>query len=252
MSRTDSAGVPWEGRRFESNTNVADDGTAPADLMAAIASFRRGEIGAERVIDALREARLLIPLVARLGEAGMSDRGHTIDKNQELSIVTVLGPDGRTVLPAFSSVDAMRAWHPTARPIPAPAVRVALAADHEDTDVVVLDPTTASEFVIRRPALAALAAGEPWLPAYSDEQVVSAFGAVLAAEPNVASLIVLPGDPDARFAGPEVVVRLELVDGLDRDEVTALVARVTDAWSASELIAARVDSMRVQLARSPS
>ena len=43
------------------------------------------------------------------------------------------------MLPAFTSVDTMRAWDPAARPIPASGERVALAAAGEGTDLVVLD-----------------------------------------------------------------------------------------------------------------
>ena len=76
----------------------------------------------------MRTCRFLIPLVAVAGETGLTDDGHVVDKTQELSIITVAGPDGRAVLPVFSSVDTMRHWRPDARPVPADAVRVALAA----------------------------------------------------------------------------------------------------------------------------
>ena len=112
----DSAGQPWAGRSFDENSHSSDDGSAPPALSAALARFRAGELGQAGVVDALREARLLIPLVAHLGEAGENEHGHTIDKSQELSIVTVAGPDGRNVLPVFSSVAAMSTWNPQARP----------------------------------------------------------------------------------------------------------------------------------------
>ena len=38
----DSAGVPWEGRRFESNPHSADDGSADPALLAALEAFRAG------------------------------------------------------------------------------------------------------------------------------------------------------------------------------------------------------------------
>nr|WP_286279447.1 SseB family protein [Naasia aerilata] len=76
-------------------------------------------------------------------------------------MVTVAGPDGRTVLPAFTSVDAMRAWNPKARPIPAESERIALAAAAEGTDLLVLDPLSDTEFVLRRPAVEALGRGTP-------------------------------------------------------------------------------------------
>lgn len=247
MAGADSAGVPWEGRHFEQNSSADDDGSAPEKLIEAIRRFRGKELGEADVLDALRESRLLIPLVAELGESGTNDRGHLVDKSQELSIVTVAGPDGRTVLPAFSSVDTMRAWNPQARPVPAAAPRVALAAASESTDLIVLDPTSDTEFVVRRPAVWALAQALPWTPSYLDGEILQAFMDAAAPEPAVRAVSLAPGDPTARLLGPELVVQLALEDGLDRPSLDAVIARLRARWSSSELIAERVDSLKVQL-----
>lgn len=241
----DSAGQPWAGRHFEPNTAADDDGSAPEHLIAAIARFHAGEAGESEVVEALRTARLLIPLVAELGADGLTERGH--DKTQELSIVTVVGPDGRTVLPAFSSVTAMAVWNPTARPIPAAATRVALAAVHEQTDVVVVDARSSTEFAIRRPALWAIANAQSWQPSYRDERVLAAFAESAVGEPAVRSVALAAGDPAGRLTGPELVVQLALEPGLDQAALGALLERLQGRWASDETIAARVDSMRVQL-----
>jgi len=243
----DSAGTPWAGRHFEPNTNADDDGSAPERLIEALRRFSSNELGESEVVDALRDVRLLIPLVAHLGEAGVNEHGVVIDKTQELSIITVAGPDGRNVLPAFTSVTAMSHWNPKARPVPASAVRVALAAASEQTELVVLDPTSETEFVIRRPALWAIAQSQPWTPCFRDEQVLDAFADAAADEPAVRSVALAAGDPQSRLAGPELVVQLALVDGLSKPELDGVVARMQEKWLASETIALRVDSMRVQL-----
>lgn len=248
QATSDSAGQPWAGRHFEPNTSADDDGTAPEHLIDAIAQFHSGAFGEVGVVDALRTSRLLIPLVANLGADGLDEHGH--DKTQELSIVTVVGPDGRTVLPAFSSVAAMSAWNPAARPVPAQALRVALAAASEQTDLVVLDATSVTEFVIRRPALWAIASELPWAPSYLDESVLDAFAESAAGESPVQSVALAPGDPAARLAGPELVVVLTLAPGLDVEALDALLARLQQRWAASEIIAERVDSMTIRLARS--
>lgn len=245
---TDSAGVPWAGRQFDHDAPSDDDGSAPEALIEALRRFRARELGEAGVVAVLRESRLLVPLVARLGESGIGDHGHTVDKSAELSIVTVSGPDGRNVLPAFSSVEAMGRWNPVARPVPADAVRVALAAASEATELLVLDPTSPTEFVIRRPALWAIAQSQPWLPSYLDDELRAEFLAAAASEPAVASLLLAPGDPDARLAGPELVVHLGLAPGLGRDELDGLLERLQRRWAESGPIATRVDSMRVQLA----
>jgi hypothetical protein len=247
MADADSAGVPWEGRHFEPNTSADDDGSAPPRLIEAIRRFRAREVGEEEVVDALRESRLLIPLIAELGDHGVTEEGHLVDKSQELSIVKVAGPDGRTVQPVFTSVAAMAAWNREARPIPAASTRVALAAVDEGTDVVVLDPTSATEFAVRRPALWAIAQSARWRPSYLDQAVLEEF--MRAAEPELAvrEVQLAPGDADARLAGPELVVRLALEEGLDRHALTGLMQRLRDRWNASEIIAERVDSLSVQV-----
>jgi hypothetical protein len=243
----DSAGNPWEGRHFESNPFSGDDGAASPRLLEALGKFRDGVGSAATVVEAVGSARLLIPLIANLGELGESEAGYAIDKSQELSIVTVAGPDGRTVLPVFSSVAAMQAWNPSARPVPVDGERVAVAAAEEGTDLVVLDPTSATEFVIRRPALWAMAQGESWIPSHLDPDVFSAFADSIAPELGVLDLSVAPGDPDSRLAGPELVVRLSLARGLSQDELDAILSRLALRWAASDVIATRVDSLKVQL-----
>jgi hypothetical protein len=243
----DSAGQPWEGRQFDDNPFGDDDGSAPPALLDALAAFQAGAGGPEVVVDAFRSSRLLIPLVAELGDEGTSDAGLTVDKSQELSIVTVSGPDGRRVLPVFSSVAAMGTWNPAARPVPADGRRVALAAAAEETELVVLDPTSETEFVLRRPAVWAVARGERWLPSDRDPEVIAAFDASIGTELGVHAVGLEPGDPRQRLAGEEVVVRLVLASGLTRDELDAILARLAQRWSADDVIATRVDSLRVLL-----
>lgn len=249
-SLADSAGQPWEGRHFDENPFGDDDGSAPPALLGALAAFRAGEVGAEAVVDALRGSRLLIPLIAELGEEGETEAGLLVDKTQELSIVTVAGPDGRNVLPVFSSVTAMRAWNPAARPVPADGRRVALAAASEETELVVLDPTSETEFVLRRPAVWAVARGEAWLPSDRDPEVARAFAASIGSELGVLDVRLVSGDPGARLAGEELVVRLTLASGLTREELDAILARLAQRWAGDDVIATRVDSLRVQLTAS--
>ena len=244
---SDSAGQPWKGRQFDHRSASDDDGSAPVALLRALAQFGAGELGEAGVVDTVRESRLLIPLVAHLGEAEIGGHALTVDKSAELSIVTVAGPDGRNVMPVFSSVDAMQRWNPSARPVPADAVRVALAAANEGTDLVVLDPTSSTEFVIRRPALWAIAQSQPWIPSYLDAGILDEFRAAVRSEHAVISVTIEAGDADARLAGPELVVNLVLAPGLAHAELDAMLARLQARWMSSEPIAARVDSLEVRL-----
>jgi len=243
----DSAGQPWAGRHFDTNASASDDGSATPALADALTRFRAGTAREDAVIDAFREARLLIPLVAHLAESDHDELGRTIDKTQELSIVTVAGPDGRSVLPVFSRVETLSAWNPKARPVPANGRRVALAAASEQTELVVVDPTAESEFVIRRPALWAIAQAAPWKPSYADPDVRAAFEHAIGTELAVHGVDLASGDPLARLTGPELIIRLRLAAGLTQLELDAVLARLAQRWSTDDAIATRVDSLAVQI-----
>lgn len=245
----DSAGVPWAGRSFEPNPHAADDGSADPALLAALLAFRAGDGDAGAVVDAYRSARLLIPLVAEKGEEGVGPTGLTVDKTQELSIVTVAAPDGRRVLPVFTSVQTLAAWDPAARPVPVDGVRTALSAAADDTDLVVIDPASPTEFVLRRPAVWAIGQGQRWDPPHMSPEVFAGLQESIGGELGVLDLSVAPGDPDARLRGPELVVRLHLVDGLDQGELDAVLQRLAARWAADDRIAVLVDSLTVKLVR---
>lgn len=248
-SSADSAGVPWEGRSFQANPHAADDGSADPALLAALEAFRAGAGDQVAVVDAFRDARLLIPLVAEKGEEGVGPTGLRVDKTQELSIVTVAAPDGRRVLPVFTSVEAMGRWDASARPVPAEGVRVALSASADDTDLVVIDPGSDTEFVVRRPAVWAIAQGQRWEPAFVSPEVYTALQASIAGELAVLDLGVEPGDPTARLRGQELVVRLHLMAGLTQEELDAVLQRLAKRWAADDRVAVLVDSLTVTLIR---
>ena len=242
----DSAGVPWSGRRFEPTGFGSDDGSAPPELAAAASAFRDGTGSQEAVVDAVRDARLLVPLIAEVGETELGNHGLRADKRAELSLVSVAGPDGRPVLPVFSSSEAMRVWNPRARPIPVEARRAALAAAAEGTDLVVLDPSSDSEFVLRRSAIQSIATGAGWMPPHLDPAVQALVDASVGGEHVVVSVTIESGDPTARLRGPELTVVVALAPGLDAEALGALVARLRDRWASSPALAA-VDSIGVRI-----
>lgn len=248
-NHADSAGVPWEGRQFEQNAFAGDDGSADAALEAALGGFRAGTADEAAVVDALRAARVLIPLIAEKGEEGVGPTGLAVDKTQELSIVTVAGPDGRTVLPVFSCVATMSAWDSAARPIPVAGLRAAMSAASDGTDLLVIDPGSPSEFVVRRPAVWAMAQGVSWAPSFRSDEVMLALRESIAPEAVVREVSTAPGDPHARLRGPELVVTLHLNPGLAQDELDTVVARISARWGADERMATLVDSLTLRLER---
>ncbi|MFT4234730.1 MAG: SseB family protein [Microbacterium sp.] len=243
----DSAGQPWAGRSFHQNPAAGDDGTADAALWRALTDFRAGEGTSEQVVEALRTARMLVPLVAEKGEEGMAPSGLVVDKTQELSIVTVSAPDGRTVMPLFTCTSTMRRWDAKARPIPVASTRAALAAVGDETDLIVIDPTSPTEFVVRRPAVWALARGEEWQSAAANPDVFLGLQDSIATELAVLDVQVADGDPQALLRGPELIVRLTLAAGLERAELDAILARLARRWAADDRIATLVDSLQVSL-----
>ncbi|MFD1721530.1 SseB family protein [Amnibacterium endophyticum] len=247
-ARGDSAGRPWEGRSFgPTGAFAADDGATPPGFQRARDAFRSGEVGLTAVVDSLRGARLLVPLVAAAGEVGR-EGGRVVDKSQELALVTVAGPDGRAVLPAFSSTAAMAAWNPSARPVPAPARQVALGAASDGTELVIVDPASPERVGLRRSALEALARDLPWTPPFEDPEVGRAIRAAVDGEPAVTTARVAAGDPRASLDGAEVAVLVVLHETLDQAAAGALVSRLQQRWAADPVVRARVDSMAVRLA----
>jgi hypothetical protein len=245
----DSAGVPWEGRSFHDNPDAADDGSAPHRVIEAIRRFRAHEVGVADVVEALHSARLLLPLLATRGDEGLGAHGQPVDKTQELALVTAAGPDGRPVLPAFTSTDTMREWNASARPIPIVVPRIALAVAAEGTPLIIVDPGAPTQFALRRPSFRALATGEPWVPCFEDPLVLDAFLESSSGEPALVAMQLAPGDPDAKLAGAELLVQLSVQEGLEKIELDDLVARLGERWAADGLIADRVDSIGVVIER---
>ena len=243
----DSAGVPWAGRSFESNGYADDDGSATPELIKALAAFAEGQVAIDQVIDRIRESRLLVPLVANLGESEVGANGQIVDKSADLAIVTVKGPDGQTAMPVFSSVDAMKRWNPEARPVPSEPVKVALAAASELTNRIVLDPGSETEFVIRRPAIAAIAQSIAWKSPEEIPAVHAAFSKSIEGENDVFAFALMQGDPLARLLSAELVVLLRVRQGLEKEQVEEMLERVTNRWSESEVLAKLVDSMTLKL-----
>lgn len=259
----DSAGFPWAGRTFDHHETAFadDDGETPEALAHAVRELRAAaaayvsaadqgsvQLLAERRSALLQEfsrTRVLVPLLAEAGELGETPDGRIVEKSQELSIVTVEGPDGRRVMPVFSSVAAMRNWNPESRPVPVPAPQAAIAAAQEGTDLIIVDAGSPDvQFGIRRTELEAVALGSPRTPAWANPEVREAFLAGAAGEEKLTALALLPGDPTGELVAPETEVHLLIEEGLDREGLTALLTRLQERWSQNAIIADEVDSMR--------
>lgn len=264
---TDSAGQPWAGRSLAGEDAKIhnfedDDGTADAGYLAAIAALRQGRGDEADVVASLAAARVFIPIVAQLAEEAETEHGLHADKQADMALVTLKAADGRTALPAFTSADALSAWHPEARPVAVYAARAALSAVAEGAELLVLDPGADVTFVVRRPGVWALAQQHGWTPSYSDQELAAEMGTAAAGFAAVRGIELLPGRGVAAMAadgsvvpgggaGPELQVVLYLEDGLDAAGVQELVAGLQSEWSQNVLFGERVDSLEIKLRRAP-
>ena len=129
--------VDGQGRRIEvPGAFAADDGSADPLLVQALDKCAAGSIPVDDVVTLLCEgARLLVPIVAVLDERDESGG----DKSSHMASVSLVQPDGRRGLLAFTSVAALAAWNPQGRPVPVAAPDVARAALAEGAQGVLLD-----------------------------------------------------------------------------------------------------------------
>ncbi|RRR78851.1 SseB family protein [Streptomyces sp. RP5T] len=135
-----------------------DDGSADPRLSAALAAWAEDGAAVGPVLEALKGARLLVPVVAVLGEVEEDENGLRREKTSDMAVPT-LKAGSRTALPAFTSTDSLARWDPKARPVAVPLRQALQAAAHEKADTVVLDLAGPVPFELTGPALLALAVG---------------------------------------------------------------------------------------------
>ncbi len=139
---------------------AGDSGEPDPGLSAALAAYDAApEDGPAytRALTALVSARLLVPVVAVLGEVEVDEAGLAHDKSSDMAAVLLTGADGRLALLAFTGTGPMTAWNPEARPVPVTAPVAAQAALQEGAAALVVDAAGPVRFVVEGPALHHLA-----------------------------------------------------------------------------------------------
>lgn len=137
-----------------------DDGSAAPDLVDALRAYDADpDAHHDATLAMLQQQRLLVPVVAVLGEVEYDAEGLAHDKTSDMATVLMRGRDGRTALLAFSSADSLHRWDPDARPVPVPARTAAEAAVSDDASALVVDVAGPVTFVVESDDLRALAAG---------------------------------------------------------------------------------------------
>lgn len=139
-----------------------DTGAADVDVTAALASYDAAPADPSAYADALlalQRHRLLVPVVAVLGEAETDEAGLTRDKSSDMAAVLLTGADGRLALLAFTGTEALAAWNPEARPVPVLTQLAAQSAIQEGAAALLVDVAGPVRFVVEGDDLEGLAAG---------------------------------------------------------------------------------------------
>jgi hypothetical protein len=166
--RWDDGGVTRpDAKRLQGSVYVDDDGTADPALAQALARHGSGAAPYPEVLAALAAARVLVPVVAVLGEVEVGDDGLARDKSSDMAAVLLTGADGRPALLAFSGTPTLTSWDPAARPVPVASSLAAATAVQEGAAALVLDVAGPARFVVEGDDLHRLAAG--WRPVRLDD-----------------------------------------------------------------------------------
>ena len=148
-----------DGRNIPDPGFAGDHGEPGAALAAALAAYVEGSGSQVGALAAVRESRLLVPVVAVLGEIEVDERGLGHDKTSDMATVLLQGADGRMALLAFSGMPGLQAWDPEARPVPVTARTAAQAALQDGAAAIVVDVAGPATFVVEGQDLEGLAQG---------------------------------------------------------------------------------------------
>lgn len=138
---------------------AGDDGSAHPDLAAALAAYAGDPARHLEVFLSLQRSRLLVPVVAVLGEVEVDEAGLGHDKTSDMATALLTGLDGRQALLAFTSLDTLAAWRTDARPVPVAAPLAARSAVQEGAAALVVDLAGPTTYAVEGRLLEGLARG---------------------------------------------------------------------------------------------
>jgi hypothetical protein len=160
------------------------------------------------------------------------------EKAAEVMLITIRGSDGRTALPAFTSVDALSRWNAQARPVPASTHRVCAGALSEGADLVVIDPAGPTTVELSGAMLWALAESRALVPLAEDRAVI---GAIREATEGMArafsDAFLQPGADKST----DLVVQLVARGGANIAELRDAASQLASRLAADPIMRSRVD-----------
>lgn len=159
MSPPDRQHDRFAGARLQESQFPGDDGSRQPEVAAALEAYAADRDRYPAALSALQRSRLLVPVVAMLGEVELDEAGLAHDKSSDMAAVLMKGRDGRLALLAFTGTDQLRAWNPEARPVPVPAQVAAQSAVQDDAAALLVDVAGPVPLVVEGEDLAGLAGG---------------------------------------------------------------------------------------------
>ena len=139
---------------------AGDDGSVPARVAEALAAYAADPKGLHHAtVAVLQDSRLLVPVVAVLGEVEYDEQGLAHDKTSDMATVLMRGRDGRMALLAFTGNEPLHRWNPEARPVPVSAQHAAQAAVHDEAAALLVDVAGPTLLVVEGEDLRSLAEG---------------------------------------------------------------------------------------------
>ncbi|MFD5468029.1 SseB family protein [Kitasatospora sp. NPDC127059] len=235
MDREDFPNPAFAGKSIPNPGFSDDDGTADRALAEALARWSQDRAVEPEVLAALTPTRLMVPIVAILGEVEVDEHGHRHDKSSDMAVPVLEAPDGRRALPAFTSLEALTRWRADARPAPTAAPQAAMVAFSERADTLLIDPAGPVPFLLSGARLRALAENRPYLPPVRDPEVREAVRVLLAAEPQVLSGLLAPSEDS------DGVLAVVFDPALDQRGLQEAAQRVGRAVAGDPVLRVRLD-----------
>lgn len=139
---------------------AGDDGSVSPEVAAALAAYQGDPDGLHHpTLAVLQDSRLLVPVVAVLGDVEYDEQGLAHDKTSDMATVLMQGRDGRLALLAFTGSEPLHRWNREARPVPVSAQQAAEAAVHDDAAALLIDVAGPVMLVVEGQDLRSLAEG---------------------------------------------------------------------------------------------
>ncbi len=155
----DAAGEPHLERVIPDPGFAGDDGSAATEVTAALAAYAVDPAQYLRALAALQQSRVLVPVLAVLGEVEYDENGLAHDKTSDMATVLMTGRDGRTALLSFTSMASLQAWNAESRPVPVTVAQAAASAVQDGADALLVDVAGPVLFAVEGEDLRSLASG---------------------------------------------------------------------------------------------